>query len=393
LSPTGAGRESERQSTPPLDPMADQLAGFAAALAAPLACVVGFTIWGDLWTGHPYMLNCFKGCVATLFFIATIVSAAIVSALADWNSTLTTGPVIGWLLLSSLLGIVVGDTCWLQAQQLLDTRSVVLIDALKPGLSAFWGFFFLGEEPTWGWFGAVLSWAAVTWVSCEPAAKEPAAEEEPKATEMVGSVAAYGERQPAPKNVDELALNGSADSSAQRQGSSETFQATLSHYSKRGTGYVYAFLNVLLDSLGSLITKQHGGALRPWDIAGIRFGGASVLMLLSVGAASLFAHLRPDAIARSSGTSQRLRFYQFPVLDRRAVGLLVLAISLTTYLASMLNNFALFQIDLFFVSTLGSLSPIWALVVGRFRGERATLRSWLGSFLAVAGVALLIGLS
>ena len=383
--------------------MADQLAGFAAALAAPLACVIGFTIWGDLWTGHPYMLNCFKGCVATLLFIATFVIAAIVSALAGWNATLDrfTGPVIGWLLLSSLLGIVVGDTCWLQAQQLLDTRSVVLIDALKPGLSAFWGFLFLGEAPTWGWFGAVLSWAAVTWVSCEPAAKEPAPAEEPEATEMADSFAASSERQPAPRNGDELVLNGSADSSTQRPGSSETFRVTLSHYSQRGTGYVYAFLNVLLDSLGSLITKQHGGALRPWDIAGIRFGGASVLMLLSVGAASLFAHLRPDVIARAGGTPitraggtpQQLRFYQFPVLDRRAIGLIVLAISLTTFLASMLNNFALFQIDLFFVATLGSLSPIWALVIGKCRGERATLRSWLGSVLAVAGVAVLIGLS
>lgn len=383
--------------------MADQLAGFAAALTAPLACVIGFTIWGDLWTGHPYMLNCFKGCVATLLFIATFVIAAIVSALAGWNATLDrfTGPVIGWLLLSSLLGIVVGDTCWLQAQQLLDTRSVVLIDALKPGLSAFWGFLFLGEAPTWGWFGAVLSWAAVTWVSCEPAAKEPAPAEEPEATEMADSFAASSERQPAPRNGDELVLNGSADSSTQRPGSSETFRATLSHYSQRGTGYVYAFLNVLLDSLGSLITKQHGGALRPWDIAGIRFGGASVLMLLSVGAASLFAYLRPDVIARAGGTPiaraggtpQRLRFYQFPVLNRRAIGLIVLAISLTTFLASLLNNFALFKIDLFFVSIFGSLSPIWALVIGLCRGERATSRSWLGSVLAVAGVVALIGLS
>ena len=383
--------------------MADQLAGFAAALTAPLACVIGFTIWGDLWTGHPYMLNCFKGCVATLLFIATFVIAAIVSALAGWNATLDrfTGPVIGWLLLSSLLGIVVGDTCWLQAQQLLDTRSVVLIDALKPGLSAFWGFLFLGEAPTWGWFGAVLSWAAVTWVSCEPAAKEPAPAEEPEATEMADSFAASSERQPAPRNGDELVLNGSADSSTQPPGSSENFQATLSHYSRRGTGYVYAFLNVLLDSLGSLITKQHGGALRPWDIAGIRFGGASVLMLLSVGAASLFAYLRPDVIARAGGTPiaraggtpQRLRFYQFPVLNRRAIGLIVLAISLTTFLASLLNNFALFKIDLFFVSIFGSLSPIWALVIGLCRGERATSRSWLGSVLAVAGVVALIGLS
>ena len=385
-----------------IDLMGDQLAGFAAAITAPLAMVTGFTIWGNLWTGHPYMLNCFKGCVATLLFLATFVIACIVSVLAGWNVTFDrfTGPVIGWLLLSSLLGIVVGDTCWLQAQQLLDTRSVVLIDSLKPALSAFWGFLFLGEAPTWGWSGAALSCVAVTWVSLEPAAKEPAAKEEPGATEMAGSFAANSERQPAPRNCDELALNGSADSSTQRPGSSEAFRTTLSGYSQRVTGCVCALLNVLLDSLASLITKQHGGALRPWDIAGIRFGGASVFLLLSVGAASFFAYLRPDVVARAGGTpiaragGTPQRFYQFPVtLGRRAIGLIVLAISLTTFLASMLNNFALFKIDLFFVSTLGSLAPIWALVFGKCRGERATLRSWLGSVLAVAGVVVLIGLS
>ena len=98
-------------------------------------------------------------------------------------------------------------------------------------------------------------------------------------------------------------------------------------------------------------------------------------------------------IARAGGTPQRLRFYQFPVLNRRAIGLIVLAISLTTFLASLLNNFALFKIDLFFVAIFGSLSPIWALVIGLCRGERATRRSWLGSVLAVAGVVALIGLS
>ena len=394
--------------------MADQLAaalGFAAAAAAPLAGVLGFTIWGKHWTGHPYMLNCFKGCVATIFFALFFIGFSVIAPLAGagWERGRFTWQVVGWLLLSSLLGIVIGDTCWLQAQQLLGTSSVVLIDALKPGLSAFFGFVFLHEKPTWGWLGAVLTWLAVSWVEYnKSAANEPAAE--PDGTEMTGSFAASSARQPALRNGDELALNGSADSSAHEPVGHEKFEATLSVYKRRGAGYVCAFLNVLFDSLGLVITKKNGKALHAWEIAGVRFGGASVLMLLSVGAARLVAHLRPcpDAIARACGyvacgtpiarAGGAPQFYQWPVLDRRAIGWLVFAVFLTTFLASLLSNIALFKIDLFFVSTLGSLSPIWALLIGSCRccrglvggREQATWRDWLGAVLAIVGVVVLI---
>jgi len=403
--------------------MADQFEaalGFAAAGTAPLVGVLGFTIWGKHWTGHPYMLNCFKGCVATIFFTLFFIVSSVIAPLAGWDASLdrfhhpvnlssevsqpasvlpasgTMTEVILWLLFSSLLGIVIGDTCWLKAQQLLGTSSVVLIDAFKPWFSAFCGWVFLHEKPTWDWLGAVLTWLAVTSVECyKAAAKEPAAE--PEGTEMTGSFAASSARQRALRNGDELALNGSADSSAHTPGGRgrEKFEAKLSTYERKGWGYVYAFSNVLLDSLGLVFTKQHGRALHPWEIAGVRFGGASVLMLLSVGGARLVAHLRPGAIAPACGTpiaraGGAPHFYQWPVLDRRAIRWLVFAVFLTTFSASLLSNFALFKIDLFFVSIFGSLSPIWALVIGRCRGERATCPEWIGAFFAVLGVVILI---
>ena len=402
--------------------MADQFEaalGFAAAGTAPLVGVLGFTIWGKHWTGHPYMLNCFKGCVATIFFTLFFIVSSVIAPLAGWDASLdrfhhpvnlsseasqpasdtTMTEVILWLLLSSFFGIVIGDTCWLQAQQRLGTSSVVLIDALKPWFSAFFGFVFLKEKPTWGWLGAVLTWLAVSWVEYnKSAAKEPAAE--PDGTEMTGSFAASSARQRALRNGDELALNGSADSSAHPPGGRERFQDQVSTYERKGKGYVFAFLNVLLDSGGLVITKQHGKALHAWEIAGVRFGGASVFMLLSVGAARLIAHLRPGAIARACGyvacgtpiarAGGAPQFYEWPVLDRRAIGWLVFAVFLTTFSASLLSNFALFKIDLFFVSIFGSLSPIWALVIGRCRGERATCPEWIGAFFAVLGVVILI---
>ena len=405
--------------------------GFAAAGTAPLVGVLGFTIWGKHWTGHPYMLNCFKGCVATIFFTLFFIVSSVIAPLAGWDASLdrfhhpvnlsseasqpasvlpasgSMTQVILWLLFSSLLGIVIGDTCWLKAQQLLGTSSVVLIDAFKPWFSAFLGFVFLHEKPTWGWLGAVLTWLAVSWVEYnKSAAKEPAAE--PDGTEMTGSFAASSARQRALRNGDELALNGSADSSAHEPVGRERFQEQVSAYTRKGWGYVWAFLNVLLDSLGLVITKKHGRALHAWEIAGVRFGGASVFMLLSVGAARLVAHLRPGAIARACGyvacgtpiarAGGAPQFYEWPVLDRRAIGWLVFAVFLTTFLASLLSNIALFKIDLFFVSTLGSLSPIWALLIGSCRccrglvggREQATWRDWLGAILAIVGVVVLI---
>lgn len=331
--------------------------GHAAALATPLASVIGFTIWGDIWTGHPYMLNCFKGCVGTIFFITAMAIAS--SWTGDWGKFTT--PTVLWLLLSSFIGIVVGDSCWLQAQQLISTREVILMDALTPGTSAVLAWMFLSETPTWGWCGALLTLVAVTWVSLEQ-----------KPTD----------------SSDELQLQGVRENSSTT--TTTTAAAATRSVSKvlpRWWGFVFAILNVSLDSAGSVLTKRHGSALQPWDIAGLRFGGASVFLLATIFVARLLAS-RNTKTAAGAGT--RKSFYQFPKLARADIGWLILAISLTTYLSSMLRNFALFQIDLFYVSTLGATSPIWALLIATVRRERTSPRAWVGSCGAVMGVMILV---
>merc|ERR1712216_426202 len=51
----------------------------------------------------------------------------------------------GYLLLSSLIGIVVGDNMWLQALKLLGTRKTMLMDLLKPFVGAFLSALILKE--------------------------------------------------------------------------------------------------------------------------------------------------------------------------------------------------------------------------------------------------------
>jgi drug/metabolite transporter (DMT)-like permease len=49
------------------------------------------------------------------------------------------------LVMSAMLGIVVGDNTWLRALRLLGARRVIVVDAMKPWLAAVLGHFLLDE--------------------------------------------------------------------------------------------------------------------------------------------------------------------------------------------------------------------------------------------------------
>lgn len=65
---------------------------------------------------------------------------------------------IGHLVLSSLLGIIIGDLAELEALRLVGARRVLLIDTIKPFMASFLGMFFLGERLTiFAFLGMVLT--------------------------------------------------------------------------------------------------------------------------------------------------------------------------------------------------------------------------------------------
>jgi drug/metabolite transporter (DMT)-like permease len=75
----------------------------------------------------------------------------------------------GWLGLSSVLGLVIGDGSLFQAFVLLGPRLSILIMALVPIFSTFLGWLFLGETVSGLEFaGIVLAVSGVGWVVTEP---------------------------------------------------------------------------------------------------------------------------------------------------------------------------------------------------------------------------------
>ena len=185
---------------------------------APLFMTLGFFIWGSEWLGSAHALNLFKCSLAGCMFAATglLLNGPGLSLLLQRE---TLSP----LLLSSLLGIVVGDNAWLAALQILGARRVILIDCLKPTLSAVLATVLLHEPlPARLFFGSVLVCAGVA--------------------------AVCRERQ---SDDDHDPDHGHA-----------------------AAGYALAALNVTLDVFGSVLTKQSGAPLSTWEINAGRVGFA-----------------------------------------------------------------------------------------------------------------------
>ena len=95
--------------------------GILAALVAPLSMTIGFVIWDDQWHGSAFALNLFKCTLASAMFLLTVGSIKLAGA-SGWSSwALGT---VGWLVISSMAGIVIGDNTWLFALELLGSRKV-----------------------------------------------------------------------------------------------------------------------------------------------------------------------------------------------------------------------------------------------------------------------------
>jgi uncharacterized membrane protein len=102
--------------------------------------VIGFIIWDKHWSGSAFALNIFKCSFASLLLLVMVLSTGTFNFSAmflSYNGFI--------LVLSSMLGIVVGDNTWLRALKLLGARRVIVVDAMKPWLAAVMGHFLLDE--------------------------------------------------------------------------------------------------------------------------------------------------------------------------------------------------------------------------------------------------------
>jgi hypothetical protein len=89
--------------------MTNFVLGVLTASLAPLAMTFGFILWEESWRSTPFALNIFKCTVASVVFQIVIWSLQL--------STTATSTDQAMIMLSSFLGIVIGDNAWLAALQ------------------------------------------------------------------------------------------------------------------------------------------------------------------------------------------------------------------------------------------------------------------------------------
>ena len=136
----------------------------AGGAVAPGLMAFGLFVWADAWTYSPLALNAFKCALGSSLFGVVV--------LIFYRRPMP-GRAVLWLAFSSLLGIVIADTLWLAALQILGARRMIAIDALKPFVAAFMGYFLLGDAVPWlGYLGVVVCALGVYLLNVESAAKE-----------------------------------------------------------------------------------------------------------------------------------------------------------------------------------------------------------------------------
>ena len=439
--------------------------GIVAALSAPFLLDVGFLIWDKHWKGSSFALNLYKCTLASIGFLilsfATRPPGAAAPADDDdaaehsgrgpaFPPELFTVQSVGFLMLSSTIGILIGDWTWLEALELIGARPVVLMDSIKPFLAALLGWAILGESLQWPAFvGMALTVGGVVWVSLEREGGD-------------GSDDDDGDDKGDCKDDDKSdRFEDDHDAEDGQQNDGETKVAETATKKRkpavtaktRRKGYALSVANVVLDTYGSLLTKQYGKGMSTWNISLIRFGFASAFCI----ALSSILNLR-DALKRigsretksdtSIPTSQATNYnrsslrgsiielfnyrlgkdmaahiadieepnqnksidkeqedndevkprptdnsrpwYSLPNMTREKYAIISLGVAFTTFATPALSNYALFQIALALALTLGSMGPVYMLPLSwLIQGDRPTFRACLGAVLAVAGVAIL----
>jgi drug/metabolite transporter (DMT)-like permease len=409
--------------------------GIAAALASPLVMTIGFCVWQNHWKGSAFALNLYKCTLASPAFLIVVLGMAQQERNRAEEGARTelfpsdtfTRTTVGYLLLSSTIGIVIGDVLWLQALQSLGARRVIFVDSLKPFTAALLGYVLLGEEiRLTALVGIVVTVLGILLVSLEK--------------EKVETQVDQSEGEQSNSVADETLTFGPArDASDPSSATAPTpcFQANNGGNATLWTGYAMSLANVVLDTYGAVLTKEHGKGLTTWEINLIRFGFASAVMILLSFGMTMYDVLRKytqqirfrtqsDGFSTprkeiavcdnndvdksnvrndtSPGTQEQeaaihpvCAWYSLPMhgsMTKSSWLHVSIGVALVTFLAASLSNYALFNIALALTLTLTSIGPLYALpltywMINAQHRQTITLRALVGTALAIAGIVVL----
>ncbi len=162
--------------------------GAIAALGAAALWAIATVLFGRLGKDlPPLVLNLVKGVVALGLIGVTLV-------LRGWENPVISGPGIGLLLLSGVVGIGLGDTAYFQAVNRLGPRRALLLESLSPPLAALLAWVSLGEGlGAIAWGGIFLTVGGVAWVIAEGTPSGGGREASPWAGVPWGVAAALGQ--------------------------------------------------------------------------------------------------------------------------------------------------------------------------------------------------------
>ena len=359
--------------------------GIIAAIAAPFLMVLGFIIWDNHWTGSAFALNMYKCTLAGLAFAVLSLVARETDEI--FPRDVFTPNAVGALMLSSTVGILIGDWTWLEGMRLLGSRKVIIMDSLKPFLAVFLGRVVLGEKLQRAAFvGLVLTVVGVSLVGFE---KEETGQDDEDLlpdghveTSVLNESSTLIEEKCENKRTTER-----FDSYAERRRQQRLPRKEIQH------GFFWSISNVLLHTFGALLTKTYGRGMTTWEINLIRFGFAGLCMLLL----SFFMKLR-RALSSSSTTSSGTNdagtkaeeWYELPRIKGSSWIKVSLGVFFVSFLMPALTNYAMFEIALALLLTLESIGPLYSLPLSYIlEEEKPTCRSCLGAFLAVVGIVIL----
>ncbi len=138
--------------------MTGELAAIAAAFFWAFSSVIYARVGERI---APLPLNFGKGIVAIALILITL-------ALRDRLVPEMAASAAGWLVLSGVIGIGIGDTAFFAALNRIGPRRSLLFDTLTPPLTALLAFLFLQEKLSGtAWIGILLTLLGVAWVISE----------------------------------------------------------------------------------------------------------------------------------------------------------------------------------------------------------------------------------
>ncbi len=315
----------------------DSTLGIGAALSAAFCWAIATRLFSRLGgILSPAGLNCLKGAIAITLFLLTLLGRSLATG-EPWLSL--TGSEMGFLALSGVLGIGVGDTAYFESLNRLGPRLSLLLEAGAPIVTATLAWIFLQEALSVTTLsGMAIAVVGITWTLAE---------------------------QTAPDAIP-------------------TPSPSQSHLQTKIQGIAWGIIAALSQAGGSVIARGTLAAstVDPQQSGLVRLVAGSMMALAIATVTHLFKS--PSSAPEDASPPNRLRL-PFHLSLR-----LLLATFLGTYLGISLQQTALKLTFAGIAQTCLATSPLFILPILWLGGERLSYRAIAGALVTVGGIVILV---